>query len=224
MAKARIALSASCLNHGSRVLGKGKYICAFIHERFGCLLSASRVKPIREPAHVYFGFWINFRRAQRKSVDMPLHFGNGKSGGVAYLIGLGERTRDKPVDVISLVHFRDVGHNVGCSLKACGMTEHNVWITLGGGECGVGVAKRGREDNVGTLIDKLIDKRLGVAFGYALDKSRLDAQFFLQLLTTQVMRVRPARVPHRTDIDKANLDILGCHLCACSTYQKCHKQ
>jgi len=74
------------------------------------------------------------------------------------------------------------------------------------------VAERGGEDDLVALRGQVADHAFGIgALGHLLDDGGLDlvAELGFHFLAAQVVRIRPARVTGRPDVDEGDLQRLG---------------
>lgn len=115
---------------------------------------------------------------------------------------------DLAEDVAAFIEARIVGSQIRAALEAGCMLELYLRELRGNLDGRIHEAERGGEDQRAAGPGKALDGALGVrAFRHVFEIGRLDlvAEFLLDLLTSEIVRLRITAVGVRADIDKADL-------------------
>ena len=187
------------------------HVRAAVEERLGCLTLGLRVEPGVGPDHAHGRLRIHLTDAEGEGVDTADDLGNREGRDVADLVRLRHRSGELTGDEAWLFDLAEAGADVGSCLEPGDMDERRVREILGDVDRRVHVAERRREDDVVAVLSELADHPLGVSrvLRDVLLVGGLDVRdCFFERESSLIVRVGPAEVADRADIDEPDFDRL----------------
>ena len=189
----------------------GDDVAAGVDQRVGGFRLANRHRPVAGEDHLHRRLRIDRARAEQHRIDVGEHAGDRLGGDEADLVGLGRQAGGDAVDVMGLVEIAEIGAGVLRVLvlvpQRRGVAELDLRIFLGDvDDEGRVIAERGRQDEARAVE---VDHRLhrlgdGVGLGHVLFLDDFDARHQLERCGRDRMRLVPAEVVARADIDDAD--------------------
>ncbi len=204
------------LHRRGRVRVLGQDVDALVDQRLGGVGFLAGVEPGVGPDDLDLEVRVHRLRAMHEGIDAHDDFRDREGGDVACDTLLGHLGGDQALDVAAFIKARIVGRDIRGGLEARRVLELHVRELFSDLDGGIHEAERGGEDQRAAGAGHALDRALGVgAFRNAFEEGRLDlvAEFLLQRLAADIVRLRPAAIRLGADIDEADLRLIlgaGC--------------
>ncbi|MGY4462318.1 hypothetical protein ACVWYI_006278 [Bradyrhizobium sp. LB13.1] len=192
-------------------------VSALVDQRLGSVGLLARIEPGVGPDDLHLDVRVDGLRRQDRRIDARDDLRNRERADIAEHAGLRHFGRDQALDVAALVPFGRVGRHVRIALVAGRVLEMHVRVFLRDLQRRIHIAERRREDQLVAGADELLDGPLGVGtfrHVFQIGGLNLVAELLHQRLACQLMLIGPAEVSDRTQIDEADLQLVGGGGCA----------
>src|SRR3984957_8650945 len=191
-------------------------IASGIDQRVRGFCFADWQRPVAGEDHLHGRVRIDRARPQEDRIDVAEHNRDRLRCHEADLVGLRRKTGGDAVHVMRLVEVAEIGAGVFRILvlvpERRRVTELDIWIFFGEiNDKGAVVAERGREDEAGAIeVDHRFHRlRVRVSLRHVLFLDHFHARHFRERLDRHRMRLVPAEIVARADIDHADREVLG---------------